>query len=855
MKNFYEGTEKKKKFGISYVKRITNSEQRKETRFGSLMPIIIQASKNSKILNELISLFSKQIEKEFYEREDENWGLIYVKNIKSELDYKKNLCVTSLKKNLNFFKNHFWFQTLNDIQDFFEDNYIIHIYFRITNDKDQPLIISAIVPDDEKLSEIELIEEVVSNNVFKITIYGKKGLNSKKSFLKSVPFNLSKQFQEKFFVMKKRGRGKEKNGIIEYNPSPLITYGIQHQEYRSNLNSDNISEEYLKELTKMENGNLNTLGFKLEGFVDENFWKNLSTRKQNELYTYIFVFKLKIEEFLFYKSQEFFFLKRNQKILSHNILKLENSFINNRSDMNVSLESHTIEVKNQIIEYKKQLQTITNEFYDKFNDRMDSLYDLPDNLQDQITDIYEGHVSGQKYLLPTCLVNSRDCFLFDLEIDTEEILYKNKKIIKKTFYFSSDDVPINFNSYSEKWKNNEIGIVIYEGIFSEEELKKIEALSDQIEENNHPKSSPKLNKKKYIRSRKSKYNLDILGKRDSNYFESDINSSKENKCFDDINNIVSSLNLNLIDPLQKTNIINENSINSIGISFLHNKMKEEEKYNIFNDSQKNQQSIYSLRLFSNSRISFGSSFYSFCQGIFSIEIPRGSICQMISDGYAMNEIKHFIRPQDIKDKSVSFVLKSDSNQISRSNTKSFWDYFISLVPPKKNENKSKNSFSNERSHYNKKEYHQENNINETKHQEYKFPQKDLNQKPKFENYIKNDYHDFRNNHYQHYLPPKDYYPEPNRYSNRNFDYVQNNNCFNFNYRVNDFNFLKKIKSSTQEEFYSHEFKKLKLQKMIEREKQIILKLELQKIEAQRQYWLTKQKYLHYKSLKNNEQFK
>ena len=30
MKNFYEGTEKKKNFGISYVKKIANPKQKKE---------------------------------------------------------------------------------------------------------------------------------------------------------------------------------------------------------------------------------------------------------------------------------------------------------------------------------------------------------------------------------------------------------------------------------------------------------------------------------------------------------------------------------------------------------------------------------------------------------------------------------------------------------------------------------------------------------------------------------------------------------------------------------------------------------------------------------------------------------
>ncbi len=45
----------------------------------------------------------------------------------------------------------------------------------------------------------------------------------------------------------------------------------------------------------------------------------------------------------------------------------------------------------------------------------------------------------------------------------------------------------------------------------------------------------------------------------------------------------------------------------------------------FDDAVRFKQPIYSVRLFSDCRLSFGSQFYGFCNGAFCVPLPRGCI--------------------------------------------------------------------------------------------------------------------------------------------------------------------------------------------------------------------------------------
>ena len=72
-----------------------------------------------------------------------------------------------------------------------------------------------------------------------------------------------------------------------------------------------------------------------------------------------------------------------------------------------------------------------------------------------------------------------------------------------------------------------------------------------------------------------------------------------------------------------------------------------------------------MRTFSDCRLSFGSQLYGFCNGAFTIPLPRGCICVMegnlynlfLENSYSSNGVKHCIRPCDMTGKSSALILR------------------------------------------------------------------------------------------------------------------------------------------------------------------------------------------------------
>ena len=73
--------------------------------------------------------------------------------------------------------------------------------------------------------------------------------------------------------------------------------------------------------------------------------------------------------------------------------------------------------------------------------------------------------------------------------------------------------------------------------------------------------------------------------------------------------------------------------------------------------------IYTVRLFSFFRLSFGSQFYGFCNGAFIIPLPRGCICVMEENSYAANGVKHCVRPCDMTGKSAAIILRQMHSKV------------------------------------------------------------------------------------------------------------------------------------------------------------------------------------------------
>lgn len=115
------------------------------------------------------------------------------------------------------------------------------------------------------------------------------------------------------------------------------------------------------------------------------------------------------------------------------------------------------------------------------------------------------------------------------------------------------------------------------------------------------------------------------------------------------------INDQIINPMVKNNIVKENFINSIAMNIYHDGTEGLAQH--YDDATRFRQPIYTLRLFSDSRLSFGSQFYGYYNSGFFIPLPRGCICVMSESGYAANGITHCIRPVDMEGKSVALILR------------------------------------------------------------------------------------------------------------------------------------------------------------------------------------------------------
>ena len=108
-------------------------------------------------------------------------------------------------------------------------------------------------------------------------------------------------------------------------------------------------------------------------------------------------------------------------------------------------------------------------------------------------------------------------------------------------------------------------------------------------------------------------------------------------------------------PLVSADVAPEGFVDAIALNMYHDGSEGIQSH--YDDAKRFQQPIYSLRLFSDSRLSFGTQLYGFTNGLFFIPMPRGCVTVMENSGYAANGVKHCVRPIDMTGKSAAMILR------------------------------------------------------------------------------------------------------------------------------------------------------------------------------------------------------
>merc|ERR1711879_893176 len=78
----------------------------------------------------------------------------------------------------------------------------------------------------------------------------------------------------------------------------------------------------------------------------------------------------------------------------------------------------------------------------------------------------------------------------------------------------------------------------------------------------------------------------------------------------------------------------------------------------FDDPNRFARPITTVRLFSDSRLSFGLRYLSTNKGTMVAPLKRGRVCVMQADSYASDLVKHTIRNCDLTHRSAALILRN-----------------------------------------------------------------------------------------------------------------------------------------------------------------------------------------------------
>lgn len=124
-------------------------------------------------------------------------------------------------------------------------------------------------------------------------------------------------------------------------------------------------------------------------------------------------------------------------------------------------------------------------------------------------------------------------------------------------------------------------------------------------------------------------------------------------------------------PMVSANLADEGFVDAIALNMYHDGSEGIQSH--YDDAKRFHQPIYSLRLFSDSRLSFGTQLYGFTNGLFFVPMPRGCVTVMENSGYAANGVKHCVRPIDMTGKSAAMILRKINDDALKLAEQLFWN--------------------------------------------------------------------------------------------------------------------------------------------------------------------------------------
>ncbi|KAK9846783.1 hypothetical protein WJX84_001250 [Apatococcus fuscideae] len=279
---------------------------------------------------------------------------------------------------------------------------------------------------------------------------------------------------------------------------------------------------------------------------------------------------------------------------------------------------------------------------------------------------------------PLYLIGTRDCFTNHLVPISEQVMMNGRLTIKTTYFFRPGEAPENYQHVVRalqealsspgpgehipaKCPGTEllpVGITTYTGMFSEAALAEMEGGADKVDAKARAgRLPPECWHATVGRGGQPKRTKFFFGARYLWTREqlASVAASRARGVRADVPGPPSWIQEHIEQALVRANLVQPGFFNSWALNMYHDGSEGIQSH--YDDPDRFEQPIYSLRLFSDSRLSFGTQLYGYTNGAFCIDMPRGCVTVMERGGYAANGIKHCVRPVDMTGKSAGLILR------------------------------------------------------------------------------------------------------------------------------------------------------------------------------------------------------
>jgi hypothetical protein len=257
--------------------------------------------------------------------------------------------------------------------------------------------------------------------------------------------------------------------------------GLDYTRYPSSFKLMNMKENDNVDLVieELSGSNTNTISMRIELFVSEKHWKESNQFSKEFLLTFISEFEGKIAHLI---------LNWNEYRYTLHGLAKENSY-RQYIESNIPFYSLRNDVINKITTTEEVKFLLTNQL-SRVEDRekflfikdkdLKTRYKLNNYFADKLGLINNLNFTNPP--LPMYIISTRDCFVFDLNVQVETIERGGRKYIRKEYCFDESNIPSNFHKFQLSKTDLGVGIVTYENYFTHEELLTIEKNIEKTEE-------------------------------------------------------------------------------------------------------------------------------------------------------------------------------------------------------------------------------------------------------------------------------------------------------------------------------------------------------------------------------------